>query len=70
MLKVVTISIILFIAAAIAAHAYRQPAFNEMARAESDIEKYKQAAVIGWWTMDSKTKELYFVSKQRREQKP
>jgi hypothetical protein len=70
MLKVATISVILFTVVAMAAHAYHQPAFNELARAESEIEEYRQGAVIGWWNMDSKTKELYFVSKQRREPKP
>jgi len=63
MLKTVTLFSILFIAAAIAAHAYHQPAFNELARAESEIEEYRQGAVIGWWNMDSKTKELYFVGR-------
>jgi len=63
MLKTVALFVTLFIAVAMAAHAYRQPAFNELARAEAEIEEYRQGAVIGWWTMDSKTKELYFVGK-------
>jgi hypothetical protein len=63
MLKTVTLFSILFIAAAIAAHAYHPRAFNELARAESEIEEYRQGAVIGWWNMDSKTKELYFVGR-------
>jgi hypothetical protein len=63
MLKTVTLFSILFIAAAIAAHAYRQPTFNELGKKEAEIEAYKQAAVIGWWVMDSKTKELYFVGR-------
>jgi len=63
MLKVVTLFVILFAVVAMAAHAYRQPAFNEVARAEAEIEAYKQGAVIGWWMMDSETKELYFVGR-------
>ena len=63
MLKVVTISVIFFTAVAMAAHSHRQPAFNERARVEAEIEAYRQGAVIGWWKIDSKTKELYFVGK-------
>ena len=63
MLKVVTISIILFAAVAMAAHSHRQPASNELALVEAEIEEYRQGAVIGWWMMDSETKELYFVGR-------
>ena len=61
--KTVTLFSILFITVAMAAHAYRQPAFNELGKKEAEIEAYKQAAVIGWWVMDGKTKELYFVGR-------
>lgn len=63
MLKIVTILILCFTAGAMLAHALHQPMFNELDRIDAEAEAYKQGAVVGWWNMDRRTKQLYFVSK-------
>ena len=63
MLKATTALILCITAAAMAAHTYRQPVFNEQVKVAAEEEAYRRSAVIGWWVMDGKTKELYFVGR-------
>ena len=62
MLKIITLLILCLTVAAMAAHAYRQPSFNELARIEDEDEEYRQSTVVGWWKTDN-TGQLYFISK-------
>ena len=62
MLKIITLLILCLTVAAMAAHAYRQPSFNELAKIDAEAEAYRRSAVIGWWKTDG-TGQLYFVNK-------
>ena len=62
MLKIITILILCFTVAAMAAHAYRQPSFNELARIEAEAEEYRQRSVIGYVRMDD-MRQLYYEEK-------
>ena len=61
-MKAITILILCISAAAMAAHAYRQPVFNDRVKVAAEEEAYRQSAVVGWWKTDN-TGQLYFVSK-------
>lgn len=62
MLKAITALILCITAAAMAAHTYRQPSFNELASIAAEAEEYRQSAVIGYVRMDEMG-QLYFVNK-------
>ena len=62
MIKIITILILCITAAAMAAHTYRQPSFNELARIEAEAEEYRQRSVIGYVRMDD-MRQLYYEEK-------
>jgi len=62
MLKIITILTLCIAAAAMAAHAYRQPVFNELSRIEAESEEYRQRSVIGYVRMDD-MRQLYYEEK-------
>jgi len=62
MLKIITTLTICIAAAAMAAHAYRQPSFNEQAKVSAKEEEYRQSAVIGYVRMDEMG-QLYYEEK-------
>lgn len=63
MLKIITILILCIAAAAMAAHAYRQPVFNEQAKIDAEAEAYRRSAVIGYVRM-GEIGQLYYEEKQ------
>ena len=63
MLKIITILILCITAAAMAAHTYRQPSFNEQAKIDAEAEEYRRSAVIGYVRMDD-MRQLYYEEKQ------
>ena len=62
MLKIITLLILCLTVAAMAAHAYRQPSLNELARIEAEAEEYRQRSVIGYVRMDD-MRQLYYEEK-------
>jgi len=58
-----TILILSFIAGQMIAHAWHQPIFNELDRIESEIEAYRDSAVVGYVLMDAHTKQFCFVER-------
>ena len=62
MLKIITILALCIAAAAMAAHTYRQPVFNERVKVAAEEEAYRQRSVIGYVRMDD-MRQLYFISK-------
>ena len=63
MIKIIAILILCIAAAAMAAHTYRQPSFNELASIAAEAEEYRQSAVVGYVRMDEMG-QLYFEEKQ------
>lgn len=62
MLKIITTLTLCIAVAAVAAHAYSQPVFNEQAKIDAEAEEYRQSAVVGYVRMDEMG-QLYFVNK-------
>jgi len=62
MLKATTALILCITAAAMAAHTYRQPVFNEQVKVAAEEEAYRQRSVIGYVRMDGMG-QLYFEEK-------
>lgn len=65
-MKIFAILILCFTSGAMIAHAWYQPAWNELDRIEAEIEAYRQSAVIGWVGMDENTKQLYYMRREPR----
>ena len=63
MLKIITLLILCLTVAAMAAHAYRQPVFNEQVKVSAEEEAYRRSAVIGYVRMDY-MRQLYYEEKQ------
>ena len=62
MLKIITTLTLCIAAAAMAAHAYRQPVFNEQVKVSAEEEAYRRSAVIGYVRMDEMG-QLYYEEK-------
>ena len=62
-MKVITILILCFTTAAMAAHAYRQPSFNELDKVAAEEEAYRRSAIVGYVRMDAVTQELVYEAK-------
>lgn len=63
MLKIITTLTLCIAVAAMAAHTYRQPVFNEQVKVAAEEEAYRQRSVIGYVRMDD-MRQLYFEEKQ------
>lgn len=58
----ITTIILCVTAAAVVAHAYRQPSFNEQVKVAAEEEAYRRSAVIGYVRMDD-MRQLYYEEK-------
>ena len=66
MLKIITTLTLCIAVAAMAAHTYLQPVFNEQVKVAAEEEAYRQRSVIGYVRMDEMG-QLYFVSREADE---